>query len=838
LLSAARDLRRCERPPEARMNAFTTLSSPSQRKASRTVLVQPAVTSLVPNNPAGIESLLRVVHGELEYLDLNEELFLGWSLSTRVLQEIVAEHHADALFQKNLCAAGISAQRVSEVTEKADEARDAFRKLEAFRDFQQFIARKHILEDAAKIVSAPFTFSDSAREYIKVHHNTVDYYNSRFQESRESLLFLASSAGLYEKFIRERALPRILANNPSIVGISITHPDQYVFAFQLARHLRRLKPDVVTLFGGNTISRRLDTWSRDDDTNRHIFRKARSDSDGLIDGLIMSEGELALAQLTMKMVDEPNVDLQRLFADVNGVVFNKGGRVVFNSLPRAFRPEGLWRRDDTYKRLTQGFMPESRKVHSLVDGRVCSFECSTGGCEFCAISKGYLELMRQSVKRHGTPQEQVPPPSGEIAARLRFTPEAKEGRRGIRIIEQRTLGAEQMAREFERGLKEGFSVVDITDEQFTVDQALRLADALQKRGLNDGAADVVYSCYMRIDEAGDKTNYRAKYGRSLAELLVDPTTAERLARGGMRFVQFGLETTYPAKMVAMAKGTNARAVERFGTILRNFSEHGIMTHVFIIAGAPLKESFWTSEVVRFSVEEAALGRPVTANDLEILEAIYNLRFLYEHRDSIFTIKHTQYKLAFDSPQASRPETFGIQIKEEDFKRRDLGSNIPFTYKEGHGPSKRVLRDLLRLYDLWKKEEMPYQLVTEELMYAQRVIHELGAERIREIATTRCPAGESRLNAAEKKEAAELLGRFWGQLVGREYADHIEKLRRNPNNRPLSEAVERDRQTNLVRARFPEGFRGYRDVYRCADLFDSFRAAPREQTVENELEKVE
>lgn len=577
----------------------------------------------------------------------------------------------------------------------------------------------------------------------------------------------------------------------------------------------------MTLFGGNTISRRVDTWSRDDEANRHIFRKGRNEKGGIIDGLIMSEGELALAQLTMKMVEDPNIDLQDLFQNVNGVVFNKDGNVVFNSLPPAFRPEGLWRREDVYQHLTQGMMPEKRKVHSLVDGRVCTFECSTGGCEFCAISKGYLELMRQSVKKLGVPQEEVLPLSAELVEKLRFTEEAKGGKRGIRIIEQRTLGPKQMADEFENGLKEGFSVVDITDEQFTVDQALGLAEELERRGVNKENADVVYSCYMRIDEAGDKTNYRTKYGKPLTEMLVDSEIAERLARGGMRFAQFGLETTYPPKMAAMAKGTNVKRVERFGTILRNFTEHGIMPHVFIIAGAPLMESFWKDKE-KVKDEEEVLGREVNANDLEILEAIYNLRFLYEHRDSIFTLKHTQFKLAFGSPQASHPKDFGIQVKEEDFKKRDIGSNIPFTYKEGHGPSNSVLKDLLRLYDLWKKEEMPYQPVTEEFMYAQRVIQEVGAEKIKKISTTLFPVGEGRLEEKERREKAELLHRLWGKLVGREYADHVDKLKKNSKNRPLTETVERERQENLIRKKFPEGFQSYKDIYRCANLLEDFR----------------
>ena len=42
----------------------------------------------------------------------------------------------------------------------------------------------------------------------------------------------------------------------------------------------------------------------------------------------------------------------------------------------------------------------------------------------------------------------------------------------LKIIDQRRLGAERMATEIQEGLRNGFSVVDITDEQFSVDQTL------------------------------------------------------------------------------------------------------------------------------------------------------------------------------------------------------------------------------------------------------------------------------------------------------------------------------------------------------------------------------
>ena len=210
-----------------------------------TILVHPAVASLSPNNPAGIESLLRVVNGEVGYIDLNEGLLLDWMLRGQTLREVVDEHTQDRKFVDTLKKLGISRERVEEVTEGADGAREAFAKLETYGDFRKFVECKRLLEDAAKIVSAPF-ITDEEAEYLRIHRDTFGYYNSQFQESRQTLLDLSHSVGLYKKFIEEQAVPQILQSNPKILGISISHPDQYVFAFQLAHQIRKARPDVVT----------------------------------------------------------------------------------------------------------------------------------------------------------------------------------------------------------------------------------------------------------------------------------------------------------------------------------------------------------------------------------------------------------------------------------------------------------------------------------------------------------------------------------------------------------------------------------------------------------------
>lgn len=759
-----------------------------------TVFIHSPIASLSPNNPAGIGSLLRAANGEVQYLDLNEGLLLGWMLKQQSLQEIVLDYKGDTRFTKGLQNLNLTEDRVEEVIQNADRAREDFAKIETYENFHRYVECKRILDDAAKIVSAPFVSKEES-EYILIHHNTFGYYNSQFDQSRKSLVSLSESAGLFKSFIRDQALPQILEGNPKMVGISVTHPDQYIFAFQLAHQIRQARPEIITLFGGGTISRRAETWVQNDKLNQHIFRNDRSESTGLIDGLVVSEGELAIAQLTAKLVENPNINIQEIFDNVYGTVFKKDGRIVFNSLPKTFYPEGLWKRNDIYSHLKRGLMPEQRKMHSLVDGRVCTYECTTGGCEFCAISKGYLELTHQSVRRLKIPQRQVPSSSVDLPQRLNFSPETTEdGKRGIKIIDQRRLGADRMAAEIQEGLRNGFSVVDITDEQFSVDQALELALALEKRGINVNNQDIVYACYMRIDDTGDKTNYKQKYGKSLPDLLEDPAIIARLSKGGLRFAQFGLETTYPPKIQAMVKGTSESKVQRFGTMLKNFADNGIMSHVFIIVGYPLKKNYW-GDKNKFAFEESMLGRTVDADDLEILEAIYNLKFLHDHKDFIFTFKHAPYELAYGSPMANRPEEFGLQVDLHQFERTDLACSIPFNYSDAKGLSKLVLDDLMDLYSLWKREEMPYQPVVQEFQYSQRIIQELGAVKIKEIAKS---LNETKTGKNDSIKKMEILGRLWGKLTSG------------------------DRLSNKIYSLFPDGFHSYDDLYQLAEKLETQR----------------
>ena len=66
--------------------------------------------------------MLRVVNGEVGYIDLNEGLLLDWMLRVN-FREVVDEHTQDRKFVDTLKKLGISRERVEEVTEGADGAK-------------------------------------------------------------------------------------------------------------------------------------------------------------------------------------------------------------------------------------------------------------------------------------------------------------------------------------------------------------------------------------------------------------------------------------------------------------------------------------------------------------------------------------------------------------------------------------------------------------------------------------------------------------------------------------------------------------------------------------------
>ena len=219
-----------------------------------------------------------------------------------------------------------------------------------------------------------------------------------------------------------------------------------------------------------------------------------------------------------------------------------------------------------------------------------------------------------------------------------------------------------------------------------------------------------------------------------------------------------------------------------------------MSHVFVIVGYPLRESYWKNGN-KFAFEQEVLGRNVDADDLEILEVVYNLKFLHDNRDYIYTFKQAPYELAYGSPMATRPDEFGLKADWEKFGKTHLSSSIPFDYAST-GPSLPVLNNLIDLYSLWKRKEMPFQPVVQEFQYSQRIIQELGAEKIAQIAH-QLPESK-KINPEDELRELEILMGLWNKLTNNGKVD------------------------NGIRKMFPGGFKSYGDLYSLADQLEAMR----------------
>ncbi len=153
------------------------------------------------------------------------------------------------------------------------------------------------------------------------------------------------------------------------------------------------------------------------------------------------------------------------------------------------------------------------------------------------------------------------------------------------------------------------------------------------------------------------------YGGSVNRKLTDPAIAFDLYTAGCRAVQLGLESLDPNTLLREYKGWNKP--KNYGTILANFKNAGIHTHVFLMVGIP--------------------GEPLHVGFKWI-------GFLAEHGDSILTIKSGRYRLMRLSPEE-------IKGSHPDFIRvlpdtKPLRVNRDFAYRQTSNTKVDALRDIL------------------------------------------------------------------------------------------------------------------------------------------------
>jgi len=221
----------------------------------------------------------------------------------------------------------------------------------------------------------------------------------------------------------------------------------------------------------------------------------------------------------------------------------------------------------------------------------------SGACGFCDINQGYDTIWPQK------------------------TPALARANRRLRRVDRVVDDIRQSVTRY------GTHLFSFTDEWFRATEMLELADWLVAERL-----DVAWEAYTRLEKP-----------------FADPSVAERLSRGGARFLQFGLETASVESLTSIGKGTDPRLAAK---IFRVLDEAGIWSHVFVIVGLP---------------GETLHDGLITAG------------FLLQNAEHIFTIKPTRYQLSRHSPFALGKRPAAIYVDQDRARDLDIALNLPFRY---------------------------------------------------------------------------------------------------------------------------------------------------------------
>jgi hypothetical protein len=166
----------------------------------------------------------------------------------------------------------------------------------------------------------------------------------------------------YLHLFRERFLPSILADQPELVGVSITATSQIIPGLTLCRLIKEARPDIHLTIGGSIFTRLVDN-----------LRRCSSLFD-LTDDIIVFEGETALLELVNQLQGRRN------FSKVPNLIYRQDGRIIVN---QPFYSENI---NDLPAPNYDGFPLDRYLAPETVLPVQFSRGCYYKDCAFCALT--------------------------------------------------------------------------------------------------------------------------------------------------------------------------------------------------------------------------------------------------------------------------------------------------------------------------------------------------------------------------------------------------------------------------------------------------------------------
>ena len=166
----------------------------------------------------------------------------------------------------------------------------------------------------------------------------------------------------YIELFREHFLPSILADQPDLVGVSITATSQIIPGLTLCRLIKEANPSIHLTIGGSIFTRLVDNLRR----CASLFE--------LTDDFIVFEGETALLELIGQL------DGKRDFSKVPNLIYRQNGKITVN---QPFYSENI---NELPAPNYDGFPLERYLARETVLPVQFSRGCYYKDCAFCALT--------------------------------------------------------------------------------------------------------------------------------------------------------------------------------------------------------------------------------------------------------------------------------------------------------------------------------------------------------------------------------------------------------------------------------------------------------------------
>jgi len=274
-------------------------SQPYLSLPSLTGFLNQAGINNVTQRDLGIElldTILTQTYGEEVYARLVEKMKTLERARTGETGPNSAEHYARLVE---------SLDRFPYLIDRIEPAKESLRG-EAFYEIERYRESLFLIDKWLELVSSI---------YFPTRLTVVDNQFSTYSiYSAKDLMkaIVDEEQNPYIALFRERFLPSILAEQPDLVGVSITATSQIIPGLTLCRLIKQANPDLHLTIGGSIFTRLVDNLRR----CPSLFE--------LTDDFIVFEGETALLELVNQL------DGKRDFSKVPNLIHRQNGKITVN----------------------------------------------------------------------------------------------------------------------------------------------------------------------------------------------------------------------------------------------------------------------------------------------------------------------------------------------------------------------------------------------------------------------------------------------------------------------------------------------------------------------------